>query len=82
MARARGLASGAMRELLRTTDPTVIAFATALLRGEGIEVFPLDHNMSVLEGSIGILPRRLMVREGDLAAALVVIADNGIERGL
>lgn len=71
-----------MRELLRTTDPTVIAFATALLRGEGIEVFPLDHNMSVLEGSIGILPRRLMVREGDLAAALLVIADNGIERGL
>jgi hypothetical protein len=71
-----------MRELLRTTDPTVIAFATALLRGEGIEVFPLDHNMSVLEGSIGILPRRLMVRDGDLAAALVVIADNGIERGL
>ena len=58
-----------MRELLRTTDPTVIAFATALLRGEGIEVFPLDHNMSILEGSIGILPRRLMVREEDLANA-------------
>lgn len=71
-----------MRELLRTTDPTVIAFATALLRGEGIDCFPLDHNMSVLEGSIGILPRRLMVREGDLAAAVVVLADNGIERGL
>ena len=69
-----------MRELLRTTDPTVIAFATALLRGEGIDCFPLDHNMSVLEGSIGILPRRLMVREGDLAQALVVLKDNGIER--
>ena len=71
-----------MRELLRTTDPTVIAFATALLRGEGIDCFPLDHNMSVLEGSIGILPRRLMVREGDLAKALVVLEDNGIDRGL
>ena len=71
-----------MRELLRTTDPTVIAFATALLRGEGIDCFPLDHNMSVLEGSIGILPRRLMVREGDLDAALVVLADNGIDRGV
>lgn len=71
-----------MRELLRTTDPTVIAFATALLRGEGIDCFPLDHNMSILEGSIGILPRRLMVREEDLRQALVVIEDNGIDRGL
>ena len=71
-----------MRELLRTTDPTVIAFATALLRGEGIDCFPLDHNMSVLEGSIGILPRRLMVREEDLRQALIVIEDNGIDRGL
>ena len=77
-----GLASGAMRELLRTNDPTVIAFATALLRGEGIESFPLDHNMSVLEGSLGILPRRLMVREADLAAAIRTVEDNGIERGL
>ena len=71
-----------MRELLRTTDPTVIAFATALLRGEGIEVFPLDHNMSVLEGSLGILPRRLMVREDDLEDAVLVLQDNGIDRGL
>ena len=71
-----------MRELLRTTDPTVIAFATALLRGEGIECFPLDHNMSVLEGSLGILPRRLMVREADLREAVLVLEDNGIDRGL
>jgi hypothetical protein len=71
-----------MRELLRTNDPTVMAFATALLRGEGIDCFPLDHNMSVLEGSIGILPRRLMVREADLDDALVVLEDNGIDRGL
>ena len=71
-----------MRELLRTTDPTVIAFATALLRGEGIDCFPLDHNMSVLEGSIGILPRRLMVHEDDLSEAVAVLEDNGIDRGL
>jgi hypothetical protein len=71
-----------MRELLRTNDPTIIAFATVLLRGEGIDCFALDNNMSVLEGSIGILPRRVMVREADLAAALVVLSDNGIDRGL
>ena len=71
-----------MRELLRTTDPTVIAFATALLRGEGIEVFPLDHNMSILEGSIGILPRRLMVHSDDYDEAVTVVEDNGIDRGV
>ena len=71
-----------MRELLRTTDPTVIAFATALLRGEGIDCFPLDHNMSVLEGSLGILPRRLMVHEDDLDEAVTVLEDNGIDRGV
>lgn len=67
-----------MRELLRTNDPTIIAFATALLRGEGIDCFGLDDNMSILEGSVGILPRRLMVREGDFARAMVAMTDNGI----
>jgi Putative prokaryotic signal transducing protein len=71
-----------MRELLRTTDPTVIAFATALLRGEGIDCFPLDHNMSVLEGSIGVLPRRLMVHPDDWEEAVTVVEDNGIDRGV
>ncbi|MCR8724914.1 putative signal transducing protein [Frigidibacter sp. ROC022] len=68
-----------MKELLRTTDPTVIAFATALLDGEGIRAFDLDVHMSVLDGSMGILPRRLMVRDEDHAAASRVIRDNGIE---
>jgi hypothetical protein len=68
-----------MKELLRTNDPTVIAFATALLDGEGIEAFPLDVHMSVLEGSIGILPRRLMVADEDHSAAQRVMTDNGIE---
>ncbi len=71
-----------MRELLRTTDPTVIAFATALLRGEGIDCFPLDHNMSVLEGSIGVLPRRVMVHADDYEEAVTVLEDNGIDRGV
>jgi len=70
-----------MRELLRTTDPTVIAYASALLQGEDIECFPLDVHMSVLEGSIGILPRRLMVRDRDLFRARAVLADNDIDTG-
>ena len=70
-----------MKELLRTTDPTVIAFASALLRGEGINCFPMDVHMSVLEGSIGVLPKRLMVRKVDLAKAETILQDNEIELG-
>ena len=65
-----------MKQLLRTTDPTAIAFAKVLLRGAGIDCFEMDVNMSVLEGGIGILPRRLMVREADHAAARRILLDN------
>ncbi|WP_299646403.1 DUF2007 domain-containing protein [uncultured Jannaschia sp.] len=67
-----------MKELLRTNDPTIVAFATALLEGEGIECFVLDANISVLEGSIGILPRRMMVSARDLFLARAVMRDNGV----
>lgn len=70
-----------MKELLRTTDPTIIAFATALLQGEDIDAFAVDVHMSILEGGIGILPRRLMVRERDLFRARIVLADNDIPTG-
>ncbi len=70
-----------MKELLRSNDPTVIAFATALLDGEGIVSFQLDVNISILEGSIGILPRRLMVRDEDHFLASVVMRDNDIDLG-
>lgn len=70
-----------MKELLRTNDPTIIAFATALLDGEDIASFQFDVNMSVLEGSIGILPRRLMVIDRDLFRAEAVMRDNDIDLG-
>jgi hypothetical protein len=70
----------AMRELLRTTDPTVIAFATALLEGEGIAAFALDVHMSVLDGSIGAFCRsRVMVADRDLFLARAILRDNGLE---
>jgi len=68
-----------MKELLRTTDPTIIAFAKALLEGEDIDCFEMDVNMSILEGGIGIMPRRLMVLQRDLFTARAVMRDNEIE---
>jgi len=67
-----------MKELLRTNDLTEIAFAKALLDGEGIAVFELDVHMSLLEGSVGILPRRLMVADRDHFMARALLRDNGL----
>lgn len=71
-----------MKELLRSTDPTVMAFASALLQGEDIECFQLDVNMSILEGGIGIFPRRMMVRDADFERAKRTLLDNDIPLGL
>ena len=71
-----------MKELVRSTDPTIIAFATALLSGEDIACFQMDVNMSVLEGGIGIFPRRLMVRPDDHDMAVKVMSDNDIPLGV
>nr|WP_321249321.1 DUF2007 domain-containing protein [uncultured Ruegeria sp.] len=70
-----------MEELLRSTDPTILAFASALLEGEDIDCFQMDVNMSILEGGIGIFPRRLMVRTDDLIRAERVMRDNDIPLG-
>jgi len=68
-----------MKELLRTTDPTLIPFATAMLRAEDIECFDLDVHMSILEGSIGIMPRRLMVADRDYFQASAILRDNDVD---
>ena len=70
-----------MKELLRTTDPTLMAFAQMLLRGENIASFEFDVNTSIIEGSIGILPRRLMVADRDHFVATAVMRDNQVDLG-
>ena len=68
-----------MKQVLSTNDLTVIAFARALLQGEGIDCFEMDVNMSVLEGSIGIFPRRIMVADADYRRAVRTLSDNGLD---
>ena len=72
------LISPFMKELLRTNDPTIIAYATALLEGEDIDCFQMDVHMSVLEGSIGVLPRRLMAADRDHFRARAILTDNDV----
>ncbi|MEL6318085.1 MAG: DUF2007 domain-containing protein [Pseudomonadota bacterium] len=68
-----------MVEILRTNDPVLLSFATALLSGEDIEAHVFDVHMSVLEGSIGVLPRRLMTSSDDAWRARAILRDNGVD---
>lgn len=70
-----------MRELVRTTDPVLISWLESALRAEGIESLVLDLHMSVLEGSVALLPRRVMVAADDFAAARRILseADNAFD---
>jgi hypothetical protein len=68
-----------MREIIRSNDPVLLSFAQVLLRDAGLESVLADVNMSVLEGSIGVLPRRLLVASDDWLRAerVLVQADLG-----
>ena len=55
-----------MREVLRSNDAVLIGFAQSVLRHAGIASFVADQYMSVVEGSIGAFPRRLLVGDGGL----------------
>jgi len=64
-----------MKELVRTNDVVLLSWLKSLLAGEGIETFLLDQHMSVLDGSIGALPRRLMVTEEDFPQARRILQE-------
>jgi len=64
-----------MIELLRTNDPVLLSFAAALLADAGIESEVFDSHTSIVEGSIGAIPRRLMVAAAAAAAARRIVAE-------
>jgi len=67
-----------MRELLRTNDPVLLSFVEVLLRDAGVAAVIADANISAIEGSIGILPRRVLVADDVWAAAAALLADAGL----
>ena len=66
-----------MRELVRTNDAVLISAIEALLKAARIHHIVVDQNMSVLEGSIGIFPRRILVDEDQAAAARRLLVEAG-----
>ena len=66
-----------MREIVRTNDAVLITAIEALLNGAQIKHLVVDRNMSVLEGSIGIFPRRILVDEDEIHAARRLLEEAG-----
>ncbi len=71
-----------MRELIRTNDAVLITAIEALLNGAHIKHMVVDRNMSVLEGSIGVFPRRILVGEEEFDAARRLLEEAGFAREL
>ncbi len=67
-----------MVELLRSNNPVLLSWSLALLNDAAIEAVVLDGHMSVLEGSVGALPRRLMVAEADAVPARRILVEAGV----
>ncbi len=67
-----------MKELLRSNDAVLLSFVSALLEEEGIVFMVADINISVLEGSIGAFPRRVLVESGRIEQARKILTEAGI----
>jgi hypothetical protein len=64
-----------MREILKTNNPVELNFAEAVLKDAGIASVELDTHMSIMDGSMVIIPRRLMVADADEPRARALLHD-------
>jgi len=71
-----------MLELIRTNDAVLLSFAESLMRDAGIHCLVADQGMSILEGSLGMLPRRFLVEAERAEEAKRILIDAGLGGGL
>lgn len=69
-----------MKAILKTTNPATLNFAEAVLKDAEIPAFIMDQHVSLIEGSIGAIPRRLMVADEDANAAIRALELAGLEK--
>ncbi|MBW9115951.1 DUF2007 domain-containing protein [Rhizobium cauense] len=67
-----------MHELIRANDPVLLSYAESLLKDAGIHCFIADQAMSILEGSLGMLQRRLLVDDEEADRARRILVDAGL----
>ena len=69
-----------MKELLRSNDPVFLSYVRHVLGEAGIEFLQLDDHMAALEGSVGAIPRRIMVLEEDLPRARLSLGPDALSQ--
>ena len=67
-----------MQELMRSNDAVTLSFVEVLMRDAGIGVMIADQSMSILEGSIGAIPRRILVESDRIDQARRIMRDAGL----
>lgn len=67
-----------MQTVTLTNDPVRLSFLRAVLQDAGIDCWVLDEFASSMDGSIGAIPRRLVVADEDAARARRVLADSNL----
>ncbi len=65
-----------MKDVLKTNNQVLLSFAQSLLTDAGIESFIFDSHASIMDGSLGILPRRLMVADEDKERAASILREG------
>jgi hypothetical protein len=71
-----------MQEIIRTNDLVILSLAESLMKEAGIHCMIADQSMSVLEGSLGLLPRRFLVESDRAHEARRIFKDAGLEAEL
>lgn len=71
-----------MLEIIRTNDPVLLSFAESLMKDAGIQCLIADQAMSIMEGSLGLLPRRFLVVSDRADQARRILMDAGLESEL
>jgi hypothetical protein len=69
-------------EILRTNDLVLITVIESILKAERVAYFVADQNMAAVEGSLGFLPRRILVDAREAGRARRLIAEAGLGKEL
>ena len=67
-----------MIEIVRTNDLVLISVIEILFEGAEIPFFIADRNMSATEGSLGFMPRRILVDSDEILRARRLLTEAGL----
>lgn len=68
-----------MKELIKSNDAVLLSFVEALLKDARIPYQIADQHMSIIEGSLGVLPRRVLIDDEDYETARDILSAAEIE---